>query len=79
MEHKKAYDFLYTKCKDEGYVELANHIKHVGPLRLQVSNKNFVTHLSKIIIGQQVSVAAANAIGVSRPVDDDVSCLCGCF
>ena len=62
MEHKKAYDFLYTKCKDEGYIELANHIKHVGPLKLQVSNKNFVTHLSKIIIGQQVSVAAASAI-----------------
>ena len=62
MEHKKAYDFLFTKCKDEGYIELANHIKHVGPLKLQVSNKNFVTHLSKIIIGQQVSVAAASAI-----------------
>ena len=62
MEHKKAYDFLYKKCKDEGYIELANHIKQVGPLKLQVSNKTFVTHLSKIIVGQQVSVAAARAI-----------------
>jgi len=62
MEHKKAYDFLYKKCKDEGHIELANHIKQVGPLKLQVSNKTFVTHLSKIIVGQQVSVAAAKAI-----------------
>ena len=62
MEHKKAYDFLYKKCKDEGHIELANHIKQVGPLKLQVSNKTFVTHLSKIIVGQQVSVAAARAI-----------------
>ena len=62
MEHKKAYDFLYKKCIDDGYIELANHIKQVGPLKLQVSNKTFVTHLSKIIVGQQVSVAAARAI-----------------
>ena len=62
MEHKKAYDFLYKKCKDEGHIELANHIKQVGPLKLQVSNKTFITHLSKIIVGQQVSVAAARAI-----------------
>tara|TARA_Y100001970_G_scaffold289217_1_gene418847 strand:+ start:506 stop:1117 length:612 start_codon:yes stop_codon:yes gene_type:complete len=62
MEHKKAHDFLYNVCKVEGFIELANHIKHVGPLKLQVSNKNFVTHLSKIIVGQQVSVAAARAI-----------------
>jgi len=62
MEHKKAYDFLHKKCKEEGYIELANHIKQVGPLKLQVSNKTFVTHLSKIIIGQQISVAAAKAI-----------------
>ena len=62
MEHKKAYDFLHKKCKEEGHIELANHIKQVGPLKLQVSNKTFVTHLSKIIVGQQVSVAAAKAI-----------------
>ena len=62
MEHKKAYDFLYNKCKEKGHNELANHIKQVGPLKLQVSNKTFVTHLSKIIVGQQVSVAAARAI-----------------
>ena len=43
MEHKKAYDFLFTKCKDEGYIELANHIKHVGPLKLQVSNKKILS------------------------------------
>ena len=62
MEHKKAYDFLYKKCKEEGHIELANHIKQVGPLKLEVSKKTFVTHLSKIIVGQQVSVAAARAI-----------------
>ena len=62
MEHKKAYDFLYNKCKQEGHNELANHIKQVGPLKLKVSNKTFVTHLSKIIVGQQVSVAAARAV-----------------
>ena len=62
MEHKKAYDFLYNKCKEEGHNELANHIKQVGPLKLKVSNKTFVAHLSKIIVGQQVSVAAARAV-----------------
>jgi len=62
MEHKKAYDFLHKKCNEEGHIEFANHIKQVGPLKLQVSNKTFVTHLSKIIIGQQISVAAAKAI-----------------
>ena len=50
MEHKKAYDFLYNKCKQEGHNELANHIKQVGPLKLKVSNKTFVAHLSKIIV-----------------------------
>ena len=80
MEHKKAYDFLYSKCKDEGYIELANHIKHVGPLKLQVSNKNFVTHLSKIIIGQQVSVAAASAIWKrTKKIISKTSCLYSCY
>ena len=62
MEHKKAFEFLYKKAVQKKYKNLANHIKKVGPLKIKLSNMDFVDHLSKIIVGQQLSVASAAAI-----------------
>ena len=62
MEYKLAHKFLYDKAIEKGYIQLANHIKKVGPLRIKVSKMDFVSHLSKIIIGQQLSVQSAAAI-----------------
>ena len=62
MEYKKAYDFLYEKCLEKNFLTLANHIKKVGPLKIKLSKMNFVDHLSKIIVGQQLSVKSAAAI-----------------
>ena len=62
MEYKLAHKFLYDKAVEKGYNELANHIKKVGPLKIKVSKMDFVSHLSKIIIGQQLSVQSAAAI-----------------
>ena len=62
MEYKLAHKFLYDKAIEKGYNQLANHIKKVGPLRIKVSKMDFVSHLSKIIIGQQLSVQSAAAI-----------------
>ena len=62
MEHKKAFEFLYKKAVQKKYKNLAKHIKKVGPLKIKLSNMDFVDHLSKIIVGQQLSVASAAAI-----------------
>ena len=62
MEYKLAHKFLYDKAVEKGYIQLANHIKKVGPLKIKVSKMDFVSHLSKIIIGQQLSVQSAAAI-----------------
>ena len=62
MEHKIAYKFLYKKSLYKNYESLANHIKRVGPLKIRTSKMNFVDHLSKIIVGQQLSVKSAAAI-----------------
>ena len=62
MEHKKAFEFLYKKAAQKKDKNLANHIKKVGPLKIKLSNMDFVDHLSKIIVGQQLSVASAAAI-----------------
>ena len=62
MEYKLAHKFLYDKAIEKGFIQLANHIKKVGPLRIKVSKMDFVRHLSKIIIGQQLSVQSAAAI-----------------
>ena len=62
MEYKKAYDFLYKKSLEKNFLTLANHIKKVGPLKIKLSKMNFVDHLSKIIVGQQLSVTSAAAI-----------------
>ena len=62
MEYEKAYDFLYEKSLEKNFLILANHIKKVGPLKIKLSKMNFVDHLSKIIVGQQLSVKSAAAI-----------------
>ena len=62
MEYEKAYDFLYEKSLEKNFLILANHIKKVGPLKIKLSKMNFVEHLSKIIVGQQLSVKSAAAI-----------------
>tara|TARA_X000000368_G_scaffold106979_1_gene83015 strand:+ start:1929 stop:2540 length:612 start_codon:yes stop_codon:yes gene_type:complete len=62
MEHKRAYDFLYKKSLELNFNQFANHIKKVGPLNIRTSNMKFVDHLSKIIVGQQLSVKSAAAI-----------------
>ena len=62
MESKKAFEFLYKKSLDKGFDNLAKHIKKVGLLKIKVSNKDFVSHLAKIIVGQQLSVQSAAAI-----------------
>tara|TARA_B100000965_G_scaffold305949_1_gene264880 strand:- start:2983 stop:3594 length:612 start_codon:yes stop_codon:yes gene_type:complete len=62
MEHKKAHNFLYKKSLEKNYETLANHIKRIGPLKIKTSKMNFVDHLSKIIVGQQLSVKSAAAI-----------------
>ena len=62
MESKKAFEFLYKKSLDKSFDNLANHIKKVGLLKITVSNKDFVNHLAKIIVGQQLSVQSAAAI-----------------
>tara|TARA_X000000368_G_scaffold12212_1_gene9862 strand:+ start:7054 stop:7665 length:612 start_codon:yes stop_codon:yes gene_type:complete len=62
MEYKKAQNFLYTKSLEKNFLTLAEHIKKVGPLKIKLSKMNFVDHLSKIIVGQQLSVKSAAAI-----------------
>ena len=62
MEYKRAHKFLYDRSVEKGFTNLADHIKRVGPLKITVSNLDFVTHLSKIIVGQQLSVQSAAAI-----------------
>ena len=62
MEYKLAHKFLYDKAVKKGFTELAKHIEKVGPLKITVSKMDFVSHLSKIIIGQQLSVQSAAAI-----------------
>jgi len=62
MEDKKAFEFLYKKAIQNNHKELANHIKRIGPLKIKLSTMSFVDHLSKIVVGQQLSVKSAAAI-----------------
>ena len=62
MEDKKAFEFLYKKAIQKNYKELAKHIKKTGPLKIKLSKMSFIDHLSKIIVGQQLSVKSAAAI-----------------
>ena len=62
MEGKRAQEFIYNKSVELGLFDLADHIKNVGILKIQLSQMDFVSHLAKIIIGQQLSVQSAAAI-----------------
>tara|TARA_B100001059_G_scaffold72932_1_gene70286 strand:- start:19546 stop:20157 length:612 start_codon:yes stop_codon:yes gene_type:complete len=62
MEDKEAFEFLYKKAIQNNQRELANHIKRTGPLKIKLSKMSFVNHLSKIVVGQQLSVKSAAAI-----------------
>ena len=62
MEHIKAFKALQKKSKKLGFQVLAEHIKNVGPLKIKTSRMDFVAHLVKIIVGQQLSVQSAAAI-----------------
>ena len=62
MEHIKAFEALQKKSKKLGLKVLADHIKNVGPLKIKTSRMEFVPHLVKIIVGQQLSVQSAAAI-----------------
>ena len=62
MEHIKAFEALQKKSKKLGFQVLAEHIKNVGPLKIKTSKMDFVAHLVKVIVGQQLSVQSAAAI-----------------
>ena len=62
MEHIQAHKALYKKAIQLGYKSLASHIKKTGPLKITVSKMDFIPHLVKIIVGQQLSVQSAAAI-----------------
>jgi len=62
MEHIQAHKALYKKARGLGYKSLASHIKKTGPLKITVSKMDFIPHLVKIIVGQQLSVQSAAAI-----------------
>ena len=62
MEHIQAHKALYKKAIELGYKSLASHIKKTGPLKITVSKMDFIPHLVKIIVGQQLSVQSAAAI-----------------
>ena len=62
MEHIQAHKALYKKARELGYKSLACHIKKTGPLKITVSKMDFIPHLVKIIVGQQLSVQSAAAI-----------------
>ena len=62
MEHIQAHKALYKKARALGYKSLASHIKKTGPLKITVSKMDFIPHLVKIIVGQQLSVQSAAAI-----------------
>ena len=62
MEYKEAYEFIYKKSIELGLLDLAKHIENVGPLKIKLSKMDFVSHLVKIIVGQQLSVQSAAAI-----------------
>ena len=62
MEHIQAHKALYKKARELGYKSLASHIKKIGPLKITVSKMDFIPHLVKIIVCQQLSVQSAAAI-----------------
>ena len=64
MESDQAYKTLLILTKKYKFDELHRHIRNIGPLKIKLSKLKFNHHLCKIIIGQQISTKAADAIWV---------------
>ena len=64
MESDQAYKTLLILTKKYKFDELHRHIRNIGPLKIKLSKLKFDHHLCKIIVGQQISTKAADAIWV---------------
>ncbi len=62
MESDQAYKTLLMLTKKYKFDELHRHIRNIGPLKIKLSKLKFDHHLCKIIVGQQISTKAADAI-----------------
>ena len=62
MESDLAYKTLLILTKKYKFDELHRHIRNIGPLKIKLSKLKFDHHLCKIIVGQQISTKAADAI-----------------
>ena len=62
MESDQAYKTLLKLTKKYKFDELHRHIRNIGPLKIKLSKLKFDHHLCKIIVGQQISTKAADAI-----------------
>ena len=62
MESDQAYKTLLILTKKNKFDELHRHIRNIGPLKIKLSKLKFDHHLCKIIVGQQISTKAADAI-----------------
>ena len=62
MESDQAYKTLLSLTKKYKFDELHRHIRNIGPLKIKLSKLKFDHHLCKIIVGQQISTKAADAI-----------------
>ena len=62
MESDQAYKNLLILTKKYKFDELHRHIRNIGPLKIKLSKLKFDHHLCKIIVGQQISTKAADAI-----------------
>ena len=62
MESDQAYKTLLVLTKKYKFDELHRHIRNIGPLKIKLSKLKFDHHLCKIIVGQQISTKAADAI-----------------
>tara|TARA_A100001011_G_scaffold34933_1_gene33260 strand:- start:1558 stop:2169 length:612 start_codon:yes stop_codon:yes gene_type:complete len=62
MESDQAHKTLLILTKKYKFDELHRHIRNIGPLKIKLSKLKFDHHLCKIIVGQQISTKAADAI-----------------
>ena len=62
MESDQAYKTLLLLTKKYKFDGLHRHIRNIGPLKIKLSKLKFDHHLCKIIVGQQISTKAADAI-----------------
>ena len=64
MESDQAYKTLLILTKKYKFDEIHRHIRNIGPLKIKLSKLKFDHHLCKIIVGQQISTKAADAIWI---------------